>query len=172
MRKKSNNKQTGWKEKLNEEKSDLPPGWKGERNEIRKEFRKEKLRITRKYMIERRRSRWLRNMNWVEDNVKKLIDIKDANPEDVQDFEVPLVIVGSDVARVVKSRASWHPGCSEVLNLGQSVQQNSYKIMRIVQNQCVKHAIWSEVFAQKAYDAAKSNIYATLPLGATPKRGF
>ena len=43
-----------------------------------------------------------------------------------------------------------HPGCSEVLNLRRIFLLNLCKMMQIVQNQCVTHAISSEVFAQKA----------------------
>ena len=47
--------------------------------------------------MERRRNRWKRKMNW-EDNTTKIISIGEANPEDVQDFSSPMVLIGSDVA--------------------------------------------------------------------------
>ena len=66
--------------------------------EARKESRKEKLRVTRRCMVERRRNRWKKRMCWEDGDRNRLIDIKEANPEDVQDFSVPMVLIGSDVA--------------------------------------------------------------------------
>ena len=63
-----------------------------------KVFRRNKMKMTRKCMIERRRNRLDRSINWLDGEVDRLIDIKNANPEDIQNFEVPMVIVGCDVA--------------------------------------------------------------------------
>ena len=47
--------------------------------------------------MERRRNGWKRRMK-MEDDPGKVIDIKETNPEDVQDFTIPMVLIGSDVS--------------------------------------------------------------------------
>jgi hypothetical protein len=58
----------------------------------------QKMRITVKCMKERRRRKWERNYNWLERDLDRLIDSVEANPEDLQDYSLPMVLVGSDVA--------------------------------------------------------------------------
>ena len=55
-----------------------------------KELKRTKMRITRTCMIHKRKRRWNKSMNWLDGKVDRLIDIKNANPEDIQDFEVPI----------------------------------------------------------------------------------
>ena len=45
--------------------------------------------------MERRKNRWRRKMKWKEGDI---VDIKDANPEDIQDFSSAMVMIGSDVS--------------------------------------------------------------------------
>ena len=47
--------------------------------------------------MERRKDRWRRKMR-MEENPDKLIDIKEANPEDIQDFSSPMVLIGRFVS--------------------------------------------------------------------------
>ena len=54
-------------------------------------------------MKERRRKRWERKFDWLENDLDRLIDSCDANPEDLQDFSLPMVLVGSDVASLYPS---------------------------------------------------------------------
>ena len=58
----------------------------------------QKMRITVKCMKERRRRKWERNYNWLERDLDRLIDSVEANPEDLQDYSLPMVLIGSDVA--------------------------------------------------------------------------
>ena len=58
----------------------------------------QQMRITVRYMKERRKKRWEREYNWLEQDLDRLIDSCEVNPEDLQDFSLPLVLVGSDVA--------------------------------------------------------------------------
>ena len=94
----------------------LPDGWKSERgrnkieNPINNDDKKkitsisgQKMRITVKYMKERRSKRWTQRMDWLAEDLDRLVDIRDANPEDVQDFSLPMVILGSDVAALYPS---------------------------------------------------------------------
>ena len=37
-------------------------------------------------------------MDWLEKDMDRLVDIREANPEDVQDFSIPMIILGSDVS--------------------------------------------------------------------------
>ena len=63
----------------------------------------QKMRITIKYMKEKRTKRWEREFAWMEDDLDRLIDSCNANPEDLQDFSLPMVLVGSDVASLYPS---------------------------------------------------------------------
>ena len=58
----------------------------------------QKMRITVKCMKERRRRKWERSYSWLERDLDRLIDSVEANPEDLQDYSLPMVLVGSDVA--------------------------------------------------------------------------
>ena len=108
----------GWKQKFKDNKRTMPEGTKEEKHNksinIVKEVRKDKLRITRKYMIERRKKRWIKNMSWIEKDLDRLIDIKEANQEDVQDFTSPN---GAD--RVRRGRLISEPGCEASCQAGQ-----------------------------------------------------
>ena len=56
---------------------------------------------------ERRRKGLEREYAWLENDPDRLIYSCDANPEDLQDFSLPMVLVGSDVA-------SLYPSCDQV----------------------------------------------------------
>ena len=63
----------------------------------------QKMKITVKYMREKRRKRWERDYAWLENDLDRLIDSCDVNPEDLQDFSLPMVLIGSDVASLYPS---------------------------------------------------------------------
>ena len=63
----------------------------------------QKMRITVRYMKEKRRSKWERDFKWLERDLDRLIDSTEANPEDLQDFSLPMVLIGSDVASLYPS---------------------------------------------------------------------
>ena len=67
------------------------------------EIKGQKMRITVKYMKEKRRKKWERNFSWLEEDLDRLIDSRDANPEDLQDFSLPMVLIGSDVTSLYPS---------------------------------------------------------------------
>jgi hypothetical protein len=54
-------------------------------------------------MKEKRRKRWERKFDWLENDLDRLIDSYVANPEDLQDYGLPKVLVGSDVASLYPS---------------------------------------------------------------------
>ena len=56
-----------------------------------------KMKTTIRFMKERRRQKWIRDFSWVEDNLDRMISSLDALPEDLQDYSLPMVVVGSDV---------------------------------------------------------------------------
>jgi hypothetical protein len=58
---------------------------------------RKKCRVTIKFMKQRRRRKWERDYSWLENDLERLISSQEANPEDLQDYSLPMVIIGSDV---------------------------------------------------------------------------
>ena len=54
-------------------------------------------------MQERRRRRWVRKYYWVEEDLDRLITSIEALPEDLQDYTLPMVLVGTDVEALYPS---------------------------------------------------------------------
>ena len=50
------------------------------------------------------REKWETKYSWKEDDIERQLNSKDALPEMIQDYEVPMVIIGSDVANLYPSR--------------------------------------------------------------------
>ena len=100
----------GCTQDVNTEQETVPDGWKP-RNRIEDFVKKkksgeipgQKMKITVKYMKERRRRKWERDFKWLEKDLDRLIESTEANPEDLQDFSLPMVLIGSDVASLYPS---------------------------------------------------------------------
>ena len=60
-------------------------------------------RTTVNFLRKYRREKWEERMKWVEDDIDRKIDSKDALPEDLQDRSSPMVVVGSDVVSLFPS---------------------------------------------------------------------
>jgi hypothetical protein len=58
---------------------------------------KHKLRVSARFMKQRRRTKWCKDYSWVKGDLERLISSQEVLPEDLQDFSLPIVIVGSDV---------------------------------------------------------------------------
>ena len=54
-------------------------------------------------MKEKRRRKWERDFRWLERDIDRLVDSCEVNPEDLQDFSLPMVLVGSDVVSLYPS---------------------------------------------------------------------
>ena len=63
----------------------------------------QKMKITVKYMKEKRRKKWEKDFSWLEKDLDRLIESREANPEDLQDFSLPMVLIGSDVTSLYPS---------------------------------------------------------------------
>ena len=66
-----------------------------DQNEIQE--RKETTRTTIRFMKLHRRAKWEARMGWDPNDKSRIISSKDVNPEDLQDFMTPMVLVGTDV---------------------------------------------------------------------------
>lgn len=64
---------------------------------------RQKVRTTVKFMEERRKRKWIRDFGWVEGDMERMISSVDALPEDIQDYSIPFVIIGSDVESLYPS---------------------------------------------------------------------
>ena len=62
-----------------------------------------KMKTTIRFMRERRRQKWIRDYGWVENDLDRIISSVDALPEDLQDYSLPMVVVGSDVEALYPS---------------------------------------------------------------------
>ena len=62
-----------------------------------------KIRTTLKFMQERRRTKWVQEFSWLEDDLDRIIKSVKALPEDLQDFSLPMVLIGSDVEALYPS---------------------------------------------------------------------
>ena len=60
-------------------------------------------RTTVNFLRKYRREKWEERMKWVEDDIDRKIDSKDALPEDLQARSSPMVVVGSDVVSLFPS---------------------------------------------------------------------
>ena len=58
---------------------------------------KDVIRTTRKFMKELRYEEWKRVHKWDEEDLDRILDSRDALPEMIQEYEEPMVIVGTDV---------------------------------------------------------------------------
>ena len=67
------------------------------------ELKGQKMKITIKFMKEKRRRKWERDFQWLESDLDRLIDSVEANPEDLHNFSLPMVLIGSDVASLYPS---------------------------------------------------------------------
>ena len=56
-----------------------------------------------RFYKERRKKRFFRDFGWVEADLDRLISSKDVEIEDIHDFTLPMVIVGSDVEQLYPS---------------------------------------------------------------------
>jgi hypothetical protein len=63
----------------------------------------QKMKITVKYMKEKRRKKWEKDFSWLEEDLDRPIESREANPEDIQDFSLPIVLIGSDVTSLYPS---------------------------------------------------------------------
>jgi hypothetical protein len=63
----------------------------------------QKMKITLRFMKQRRRRRWRREYDWIEDDLDRLVSSRDALPEDVQDYSLPIVLIGTDVEQLYPS---------------------------------------------------------------------
>ena len=61
------------------------------------------IRTTINFMKTSRRVTWEMEMDWEEEDMHRKVDSVDALPEDLQDYTVPMVIVGSDVISLYPS---------------------------------------------------------------------
>ena len=50
-----------------------------------------------------RKLQWEQDQDWEEEDQDRIIDSKEANREDVQDYTVPMVCIGSDVINLYPS---------------------------------------------------------------------
>ena len=67
------------------------------------QVQRHRLKVTVRFMQERRRRRWVREYNWVEEDLDRLITSIEALPEDLQDYTLPMVLVGTDVEALYPS---------------------------------------------------------------------
>ena len=69
--------------------------------EISKDFKgtvsEKPTKCTYTFMKTYRRLKWERDVDWDDEDEDRLVDSREALEEDIQDYEVPMVIVGSDV---------------------------------------------------------------------------
>ena len=54
-------------------------------------------KVSARYMKEYRKEKWKKINNWEEDDLDRKVDSLEARPEQLQDFEKKMVIIGSDV---------------------------------------------------------------------------
>ena len=70
---------------------------------IREEDPRGRTRITAQFMKISRKLQWEQDQDWEEEDQDRIIDSKEANREDVQDYTVPMVCIGSDVINLYPS---------------------------------------------------------------------
>ena len=57
-------------------------------------------RCTDDYLRNLRRIKWEEEMDWDIEDDERMMDSTEVLPEDLQDYTVPMIIVGSDVVRL------------------------------------------------------------------------
>ena len=60
-------------------------------------------RNTSNFVRTRRRVAWEMEMDWVEEDLDRMVDSVEALPEDLQDYKIPMVVIGSDVVNLYPS---------------------------------------------------------------------
>ena len=66
-------------------------------------IQKQRIRTIVRFMLEKRKRKWRRDFGWVEDDLDRIFRNVEALPEELQDFSIPMVIVGSDVEALYPS---------------------------------------------------------------------
>ena len=71
------------------------PTYMGENTE--KVELEETIKTTARFLKLHRRAKWEEKMGWDPNDKSRIISSKEVNPEDLQDFTSPMVLVGTDV---------------------------------------------------------------------------
>ena len=71
------------------------PTYMGENTE--KVELEETIKTTARFLKLHRRAKWEKKMGWDPNDKSRIINSKEVNPEDLQDFTSPMVLVGTDV---------------------------------------------------------------------------
>ena len=78
-------------------------------NSGEKEVKKQLIRTTVKFLKEKRKRKWTQDFSWVEDDMDRIISSIEALPEELQDYSMPMVIIGGGLVPKLE-----HPaGCKD-----------------------------------------------------------